>query len=227
MGYDAEIVRRARARLAAQRAESEQEQVRRTQEVYERFPRVKEIDQALRATVAQVVSAAFRTGEDPQRAVAQAQAENRKLQQERAWILEAAELGEDYLDPIVVCPTCGGTGFVGAEMCQCLKELCQDEQRKALSSLLGAGGERFEKFRLDYYPDQVDPKLGVSPGASCPLCWSSAAAMPRTSPATAAVCSSPASRGWERPICRPVLPARWCPAAFPSVTRRPCRSSPT
>ena len=94
MGYDAEIVRRARARLAAQRAESEQEQIRRTQEVYERFPRVKEIDQALRATVAQVVSAAFRTGEDPQRAVAQAQAENRKLQQERAWILEAAELGE-------------------------------------------------------------------------------------------------------------------------------------
>ena len=93
MGYDAEIVRRARARLAAQRAESEQEQIRRTQEVYERFPRVKEIDQALRATVAQVVSAAFRTGEDPQRAVAQAQAENRKLQQERAWILEAAELG--------------------------------------------------------------------------------------------------------------------------------------
>ena len=58
MGYDAEIVRRARARLAAQRAESEQEQIRRTQEVYERFPRVKEIDQALRATVAQVVSAA-------------------------------------------------------------------------------------------------------------------------------------------------------------------------
>ena len=163
MGYDAEIVRRARARLAAQRAESEQEQVRRTQEVYERFPRVKEIDQALRATVAQVVSAAFRTGEDPQRAVAQAQAENRKLQQERAWILEAAELGEDYLDPIVVCPTCGGTGFVGAEMCQCLQELCQDEQRKALSSLLGVGSERFEKFRLDYYPDQVDPKLGVSP----------------------------------------------------------------
>ena len=87
MGYDAAIVLRARARLAAQRAESEQEQVRRTQEVYERFPRVKEIDQALRATVAQVVSAAFRTGEDPQRAVAQAQAENRKLQQERAWIL--------------------------------------------------------------------------------------------------------------------------------------------
>lgn len=169
----------------AQRAESEQEQVRRTQEVYERFPRVKEIDQALRATVAQVVSAAFRTGEDPQRAVAQAQAENRKLQQERAWILEAAELGEDYLDPIVVCPTCGGTGFVGAEMCQCLQELCQDEQRKALSSLLGVGSERFEKFRLDYYPDQVDPKLGVSPGASCPLCWSSAAATPRTSPATA------------------------------------------
>lgn len=113
--------------------------------------------------MAQVVSAAFRTGEDPQRAVAQAQAENRKLQQERAWILEAAELGEDYLDPIVVCPTCGGTGFVGAEMCQCLQELCQDEQRKALSSLLGVGSERFEKFRLDYYPDQVDPKLGVSP----------------------------------------------------------------
>lgn len=163
MGYDAEIVRRARARLAEQRDESEQEQRRRIQEVYHRFPRVQQIDQALHATVAQVVSAALRAGSDPRQAVDQARQENLKLQQERAWILEAAELGEDYLDPIVVCPTCGGTGFVGAQMCQCLQALCQDEQRKALSSLLGGGAERFESFRLDLYPDQVDPKLGVSP----------------------------------------------------------------
>ena len=163
MGYDGEIIRRARARLARQKADCEQEQARRQAEVYEKFPRVREIDQALRATVAQVAAAAFSRGADVAAAVDQARQENQKLQQERAWILEAAELGEDYLDPITVCPICGGSGYVGAEMCQCLQDLCRDEQKKALSSLLGAGGERFEKFSLDYYPDEPDERLGVSP----------------------------------------------------------------
>ena len=35
----------------------------------------------------------------------------------------------------------------------------------ASSPLLSGGKENFSQFRLDYYPDRVDPKLGVSPRA--------------------------------------------------------------
>jgi DNA replication protein DnaC len=45
-------------------------------------------------------------------------------------------------------------------MCECLAELCRQEQKKELTFLMGQ--EKFEQFRLDYYPDCNDPKLGVN-----------------------------------------------------------------
>ena len=117
---------------------------------------------ALRATVAKVAAAAFTHGQDPAAAVEQARQENLALQRERSWILETAELEESDLEITPVCTECRGTGYVGERMCQCLKELCRQEQKKELSSLLG-GRETFETFRLDYYPDRPDPDYGVSP----------------------------------------------------------------
>jgi DNA replication protein DnaC len=47
-------------------------------------------------------------------------------------------------------------------MCVCLKNLCQEEQRKLLT-LLACGTASFRDFRLDYYPDSIDPKYSASP----------------------------------------------------------------
>jgi len=47
-------------------------------------------------------------------------------------------------------------------MCQCLRELCRQEQKKELSSLL-SGKETFEQFRLDLYPTEPDAQSGISP----------------------------------------------------------------
>ena len=88
---------------------------------------------------------------------------NLALQDERQWILDEAELGDDYLDDSPVCAICGGTGYVGAQMCECLSELCRQEQKRELSGLLGTGKERFESFSLSYYPEQYDQDLGASP----------------------------------------------------------------
>ena len=56
----------------------------------------------------------------------------------------------------------GGTGYIGAEMCECLRELCRQEQKKEVSILSGSR-DSFGSFRLDYYSDRVDPNYGVSP----------------------------------------------------------------
>ena len=47
-------------------------------------------------------------------------------------------------------------------MCECLAELCRQEQRKELS-LLSGGKESFSQFKLEYYSDMTDPKYGASP----------------------------------------------------------------
>ena len=63
-----------------------------------------------------------------------------------------------------VCIVTGGTGYLGATMCQCLHSLCKAEQKRQLQRLWQGQGD-FAGFRLDYYADQTDPDLGVSPRA--------------------------------------------------------------
>lgn len=162
MAYSEQVLRRAKARLAQAKEECEAESAARTEEIYTQYPRLREIDRAMRQSVAKAVAAAFRKGEDPTAAIEAIKQENLALQQEREWILEAADLDETALEPTVVCPRCGGSGYVGASMCECLRELCRQEQKKELSSLL-SGNEHFGQFRLDYYPTEPDPVLGVSP----------------------------------------------------------------
>ena len=162
MAYTDAVIRRAQARLNQARQAHDAEARNRTQEIYRQYPRLREIDLQLQGTVAKIAAAAFSRGEDPAQAIAKAREENLSLQQERSWILEAAELEESDLDMGPICTDCGGSGFVGERMCQCLKELCRQEQKKELSSLL-AGKESFDAFRLDVYPETPDPRYGVPP----------------------------------------------------------------
>ena len=163
MAYSEQVLRRAKMRLEQERQEQEYLFRRRQEEIFAKYPRLKEIERALKASTAKVVAAAFSAGkEDIHEVVAQMKAENLALQQERNWILESAEIDESELDATPICAQCGGSGYRGEVMCECLKELCRQEQKKELSSLL-SGKESFDGFRLQYYPEAVDRDYGVSP----------------------------------------------------------------
>lgn len=162
MAYSEAVLHRAQARLAQAKADHETEVNARIDAIYQQYPRLLEIDRAMRQSVSQAVAAAFRKGTDTTAAIQAIKEGNLALQREREWLLEANDLDEGCLEPAPFCPHCGGSGYVGAAMCECLRELCRQEQKKELSSLLG-GKEHFDLFRLDYYPDELDPQLGVSP----------------------------------------------------------------
>ena len=160
MGYSAEVVRRARARLAEARADRESENQRHLMEAYNAQPRLREIDRELRITMAMAAQAAFAGGGDFNSAMNKVRDRNLALQQERK-MLVALHFEPGYLDDGPICDTCGGSGYVGSNMCECLRELCRQEQKKELT-FLSAGHEAFDQFRLDYYPDRVDPKWNVN-----------------------------------------------------------------
>ena len=163
MAYSKEVVQRARARLAQAKEDRESENRQHLAEAYARVPRIREIDILLRRTMAMAAQAVFASGGDVQTAMAEAKAHYQSLQQERAWLIDT-NFEEGFLDETPICDRCGGTGYMGSAMCECLAELCRQEQKKELT-LLSGGKENFSQFRLDYYPDRVDPKLGVSPRA--------------------------------------------------------------
>ena len=161
MPYSTEVVQRARARLAQAKEDRESENRQHLAEAYLRVPRLKQIDIQLRRTMAQAAQAAFLQGSDGRELLEQVRAENQALQRERAK-LAAENFEEGYLDDSPICANCGGSGYVGSSMCECLRELCRQEQKKEISILSG-GKETFSQFRLDYYPDRIDPKYGASP----------------------------------------------------------------
>ena len=160
MAYSAEVVKRARARLAQAREDRESENRQHLAEAYRRVPRIREIDMELRRTMAQAAQAAFLQGSDGRELLEQVRMQNLELQQERA-ILAMEHFEEGYLDESPICDCCGGSGYIGSTMCECLLELCRQEQKKEVSILSGSK-DSFNQFRLDYYPDQIDRNLGVN-----------------------------------------------------------------
>ena len=162
MAYTNTVLDRARARLRQENERKRAEYEEHLAQAYRLRPRLKEIDRALRGTAAQLAMLVFRREGDPQAELARLRAENEALQNERQWILDEAELPDEYLDDSPVCSLCGGTGYVGSRMCECLRELCRQEQKRELASLLPTGKERFENFSLELYPDRFYPNYGTT-----------------------------------------------------------------
>ena len=161
MAYSAEVVRRARERLAQAKSDRESENLQNLQTAYQRLPRLREIDRLLRQTMAMAAQAVFSEGGNVQEAMLQAKQANLGLQRERRQLIDQ-HFEEGFLDETPICDRCGGSGYVGSVMCECLQELCRQEQRKELT-LLSCGKENFAQFRLEYYSDAYDSRYGASP----------------------------------------------------------------
>ncbi|MBR5381493.1 MAG: ATP-binding protein [Oscillospiraceae bacterium] len=159
MAYDGKLLARAKTRLDEERRERESERARRLREVYEAAPDARRTDARIRVNMANAVRSAVSgdTGE-----LARARAENRLLQHEREMILVGAGFPADYTEERYACEKCRDTGYVGTELCTCLRELYMDEQRKDLSALLKLGDQTFDSFSLDWYDAEPDPGTGVS-----------------------------------------------------------------
>ena len=159
MPYSSEIVSRAQKRLSELKSEREALQWRRLLEAYDRVPRIRQIDQQLRRNMSAVAMSAFTKDGNAESLIEQGKA----LQQERQDLIDA-NFPAGYIDEQPMCSKCSDNGYVGSTMCSCLTELCRQEQTKALS-LLSCGEGRFEDFRLEYYDDQIDSAIGISPRA--------------------------------------------------------------
>ena len=162
MSYDAAIVQRASARLARRKEIRERRRWDLEQELYRRQPRLRELDRAIGGTMAELAGLAISgkpiQADGPE--IADIRRRNLELQAQRAELLHTLGYEPDALDPTPACTKCGDSGWAGAEMCTCLKELCAQEQMKALTALLNLTDEQnFDHLRLDVYSDQ--PWQGV------------------------------------------------------------------
>ena len=151
MAYDGKVLRRAAARYDEDKQRRAEQFRARQRACYAMDGRLEEIDRELSHTMAKIIASGFRRGADPRSAIEALKEENLGLQRERGERLSALGYPADYLEPRPSCAKCGDTGWVGSEMCSCLRGYYAREQNAELSHMLDLAGQSFETFRFEYY----------------------------------------------------------------------------
>ena len=163
MAYDKKLLAAARRELERERTARADEIEERRHAVYAREPRIRAIDRELSSTAAAVLSAALRSGGDPEAAISRLRERNQSLQRERASLLGQLGLPADYLTDKPACPKCGDTGYQGSATCDCVKARYARLLKEQLSTVLPIQDQNFSRFNMDYYSARPDARLGVSP----------------------------------------------------------------
>ncbi len=136
---------------------------KRKQEIFEKIPRIKEIESQLDRYGIRMLTLVADGECDENRAVSGIMAENKQYMEERARLLMVHGYSTDYLEIKPICDKCQDTGFDGEKFCQCVKnELSQIAFKDSnLSSFMKE--QRFENFNLKYYSDAHDNEYDCSP----------------------------------------------------------------
>ena len=127
-------------------------QEERTKEIYEKIPRIREIDEEV-ATLSAQKARALLNGESS--SLEDLKAAISLLSQERSALLVCNAYPENYLELPYKCPICQDTGYVNSQKCSCFKkaeiELLYTQSN--LKEILKK--ENFEHFSFDYYSDTM------------------------------------------------------------------------
>lgn len=157
MTYDVIALKKALDRYAAQRTERELAHARTVRELNTRIPRLAEIERELSSCGLMIVENVVKGGESIEQNVADIKAHTKTLRAERAALLKEHGLPSDLIDGHVSCPHCNDTGYVGSEMCACLRAVYREEQMESLSELFSQSEGRIETFdEMQYSPVKAE-----------------------------------------------------------------------
>ncbi len=132
----------------------------RKEEVYEKIPRIKEIDQLLASSSIDAIRAKLKGQSDN---TAQVKEKNHALIAEKTDLLKTHGYDEDFLEPIYTCKMCKDTGRIGNDYCTCFKQasIALLYRQSTLDRVLEL--ENFDTFDLTYYPSESDGVHELTP----------------------------------------------------------------
>lgn len=163
MAFDQKIMSRVLGDFEHKRAQRENDQIRRRNEIYMKIPRVAEIDAALKTSSIEIITSSLRTGTNPAPMLESKRAYNKKLQDEKRELIRQNSYPEDYLELKRDCAICDDSGFLADGVCSCLVRAYAEEQTKELSRLLPIQNQTFDTFSLNLYSSENDEEWGMSP----------------------------------------------------------------
>ena len=137
------------------------EKNRRLKEVYEKVPRIKEIEDEI-STLSVTTAKEMLLRSDSNTTIDSYKIKMEALKKEKERLF-GMNFPKDYLEPEYECRTCKDTGFVGANRCSCFKNKIIEVlyEQSNLKEILSK--ENFDTFNLRLYrPDILDNSMGIS-----------------------------------------------------------------
>ena len=155
-------------KLEQRRTETKKDQDRRREEVYDKVPEIKLIDDELReGTLLAIRNNIHRTddkdGAGSIAALAELQKKNDDLSDKKKRLLIGNGFDEDYLERRYVCPVCKDEGYVNGEKCRCLKQMIVEARYKQSNIAKRLSEENFGTFDISYYSKETSSGEEISP----------------------------------------------------------------
>lgn len=137
-----------RSRLIA-----DEEARKRLNEVYERIPRIKQIDTELSSMGIEVAMTVLKSDANVDTLIEKLHQKSIDLKMEKGELLIQNNFPLDYIKPKYNCNICQDTGYVDSQRCQCFKQKIIDRyyNQSNLKNILDK--ENFDTFIFDYYSD--------------------------------------------------------------------------
>ena len=158
MSYNRDDFVRIKAEFSQKYIKARERATARRTELHGRFPRVWEIDRLLSRTGMDIMGV-IASGRNTEEQISAIRERNEKLLAERGEILRAGGFPEDYSDVKYDCDICGDTGYVGTQMCECMRRaLClAGYESSGIGALIGT--QSFDNFSLEYYANGGNAEL--------------------------------------------------------------------
>lgn len=161
MAYKQIVYQRAKAELERRRKKAESENDSRRLQVISLCPEIARVEGEIASYGLDAVKA-LGMGGDAEKYIRELSVKSLAAQDRKKTLLKEHGFAEDYLDTKYTCPLCKDTGSTGGYFCDCQKKEVINQAKLLLGETAPVKNSTFEKFSLSYYPDVVDPTLGVS-----------------------------------------------------------------
>lgn len=151
MGYSNENLAELKRIYSEKRAEALRRSDERKAELHERFPEIKRIDSELANTGVLIMREIMKGKEGLEERLDVIRQDNDLMIAEREKILERNGYPKDYSDIKYECEKCNDTGYVGINMCPCLRFQLSlaNMESSGLGRLLES--QNFDTFSLKYF----------------------------------------------------------------------------
>lgn len=153
MKYDNDIVESIVRERTNERIKLEAATEAKRLEIYEKLPRVREIDSELASTAFDIIRASFGKHESAADVLLLRREKNSKLVAERQALLANAGYAPDVTDTKYTCDVCNDTGYDGGVLCRCMHDRYERAVAAKINENLRISNVSFSDFRLDVYPE--------------------------------------------------------------------------